>query len=306
MPGGTSGILARVTTALVRMSRAKLARQPLLVPLCLMALWCVVPARLLSQEAAAESAPSEAEQQRILEAARQYADDYIAKLPDFVCQQTTFQSQAGRNGKHWHKDDTLTSKLVFSGGREERTLELVNNKRVRYNGTHVRVPLSTEGEFGLLLNKIFDPASQAKFSWAGWESIKARKLAKFDYSIDLAHSTLSLTSYIKATVPYHGSFYVDPSTGLIWRATSSTTEIPEELQTKSIATTVDYDEVKIAEQSYLLPVSATVLLVTDQDQIRNELQFEAYRKFEAESTISFGPPSGDPAKPESKAVKPQQ
>ena len=288
------------------MSRAKLARQPLLVPLCLMALGCTLSAKSQSQETAAESAPSDAEQQRILAAARQYADDYIAKLPDFVCQQTTFQFQAGRNGKHWHKDDTLTSKLVFSGGREERTLELVNNKHVRYNSTHVRMPLSTEGEFGLLLNKIFDPASEAKFSWAGWESIRGRRLAKFDYSIDLAHSTLSLTSYIKATVAYHGSFYVDRATGLIWRATSSSTDIPEELQTKSIATTVDYDQVKIADQDYLLPVSATVLLVTDQDQIRNELQFEAYRKFEAESTISFGPESEDPAKPADKAAKPQQ
>jgi len=288
------------------MSRAKLASQPLIVSLCLMALGCVWHANPQSQREGAEPTFSEAEQQRILEAARQYADDYIAKLPDFVCQQTTFQFQAGRNGKHWHKDDTLTAKLVFNGGREERTLELVNNKRVRSNGAHVRMPLSTEGEFGLLLNKVFDPASQAKFSWAGWESIKGRRLAKFDYSIDLAHSTLSLTSYTRATVAYHGSFYVDPATGFIWRASSSSTEIPEELQTKSIATTVDYDQVKIADQNYLLPVSATVLLVTDQDQIRNELQFEAYRKFEAESTISFGPVSGDSAKPADKTAKPQQ
>ncbi|MBV8866867.1 MAG: hypothetical protein JO210_15840, partial [Acidobacteriaceae bacterium] len=187
------------------MSRARLARQLPFASLCLTAFASTLLAYVPGQETAAEPAPSEAEQQRMLEAARQYADDYIARLPDFVCQQTTFQFQAGRNGKHWHKDDTLTLKLVFNGGREERTLELVNNKHVRYNGPHVRMPLSTEGEFGLLLNKIFDPVSQAKFSWAGWESIKGLRLAKFDYSIDLAHSTLSLTSYVKATVAYHGS-----------------------------------------------------------------------------------------------------
>ncbi len=288
------------------MSRAKLAIQTLFATLCLIALGCASLVHARSQDAVAEPAPSDAEQQRILEAARQYADDYIAKLPDFVCQQTTFQFQAGRNGKHWHKDDTLTSKLVFNGGREERTLELVNNKRVRYNGPRVRMPLSTEGEFGLLLNKIFDPASEAKFSWAGWESIKGRRLGKFDYAIDLAHSTLSLTNYIKKTVSYHGSVYVDPVDGFVWRATSTSTEIPEELQMKSIATTVDYDQVKIADQSYLLPVSATISLVTPQDQVRNELQFDSYRKFEAESTISFGPESGEPAKPADKAAKPQQ
>ncbi len=297
--------LSRDTTAIVRMSRAKLAGQPLRASLCLIALGWALRANPQSQQNAPEAAPPDAEQQQILEAARQYADDYIAKLPDFVCTQITFQFQAGRGGKHWHKDDTLTSKLVFNGGREERTLQLVNNKRIRENAPHVRMPLSTEGEFGLLLDKIFDPASEAKFSWVGWENIKGRRLAKFDYSIDLAHSTLSLTSYVKATVAYRGSICIDPATGDVWRATSSSSEIPEELQMKSIATTVDYDQVKIADQSYLLPVSATVFLVTNQDQVRNELQFVGYRKFEAESTISFGPESSDPAKVGNKP-KPQR
>jgi hypothetical protein len=233
--------------------------------------------------------PSEADQQRILDAMRQYADQYVEKLPNFICQQTTMQFEAGKNGKHWHKDDTLTSKLVFANGREQRTLEMVNNKQVRA-GTRprARIPLSTEGEFGILVSKIFDEASQAKFKWSGWETVRGHRVAKFNYAIDREHSTLSLTNYIKATVPYHGSVAADPATGAVWHVTSGSDEIPEELQIKSIATEVEYDQVKIGNQDYLLPVSATVLLVTPQDQVRNEMAFEGYRKFEAESSITFG------------------
>jgi hypothetical protein len=250
-----------------------------------------------------EAAPSEADQQKILTAITQYADGYLAKLPDFICQQITEEFLANKNGKHWRKHDTLTAKLVFSNGREQRTLELVNNKQVRDNRARLRSPLSTEGEFGILLSKIFDDASQAKFSWGGWDTVRGHRVAKFDYAIDRVHSSMSLTNYVKAVVPYHGSVYGDPDNGAVWRITSGTTEIPPAVQIKSIATTVEYDEVSIGNQNYLLPANATVLLAADQEQTRNEMQFTDYRKFEAESTITFG---GQDQKPEAQKPPPPQ
>ncbi len=250
-----------------------------------------------------EASPSDAEQQKMLAAIAQYADNYLAKLPDFICHQTTEEFLADKNGKHWHKHDTLTVKLVFSNGREQRTLELVNNKPVRDNRTRLRSPLSTEGEFGILLSKIFDETSQAKFSWGGWDSVRGHRVARFDYAIDRAHSSMSLTNYIKAIVPYHGSVYGDPDSGAVWRVTSGTTEIPAEVQIKSIVTTIEYDEVPIGNQKYLLPANASVLLAAAQDQTRNEMQFGDYRKFEAESTITFG---GDDQKPATQKPPPPQ
>lgn len=250
-----------------------------------------------------EPPPSDADQQKILSAITHYADDYLSKLPDFICHQITQEFLADKNGKHWHKHDTLTAKLVFANGREQRTLELVNNKQVRDNRARLRSPLSTEGEFGILLSKIFDDASQAKFSWNGWDTVRGHRVARFDYAIDRAHSSMSLTNYVKAVVPYHGSVYGDPDTGAVWRVTSGTTEIPEEVQIKSIATTIEYDEVTIGSQKYLLPASASVLLAATQDQTRNDMQFTDYRKFEAESTITFG---GNDQKPEAQKPQPPQ
>jgi len=261
---------------------------------------------LRASESFAQSiAPGEAEQQKILAAIRQYSEDYIAKLPNFVCQQITQEFEADRKGKRWHKADALSEKLVFSRGREQRTLELVNNKQVR-GSVRVRRVLSTEGEFGILLSKIFDEDSAAKFSWGGWDSVRGHRVARFDYSIDRQHSTLSLTNYIKATVAYGGSLYGDPETGAVWRVTSGSTEIPEELQISSIATTIEYEEVPIGSQKYLLPVSAIVLVVAEHDQTRNELRFEGYRKFEAESTISFGGEATNDNNGPEKTPKPQQ
>ncbi len=260
-----------------------------------------------SGQAASRPAPSEAEQQKMLAAMREYAGEYTAKLPNFICQQTTSQFEAGKKPTHWHKGDTLTSRLVFTDGREHRTLELVNNKPVRFTGRPWRAPLTTEGEFGILLANVFDPATATSFSWAGWDTFRGQPVAKFDYSIDRQHSTLSLSlsDLAKAVVPYHGSIFGDPATGAVRRITSETATIPEQVQTKSIATTVDYDTVRIGSQDYLLPVEANVVLVTDRSNIRNEMQFQGYRKFEAESTITFGSDTGTDGSRAEKPHNPQ-
>jgi hypothetical protein len=107
-------------------------------------------------------------------------------------------------------------------------------------------------------------------------------------------------------VAYGGSVYGDPETGAVWRVTSGSTEIPEAVQISSIATNIEYEEVSIGTQKYLLPVTATVLVVAAHDQTRNELRFEGYRKFEAESTISFGSPETSDNNGADKTPKPQR
>ena len=282
------------------MQRAPCAARLCVASLCVLALGVsaaggVQQALAASEGTASRPAPSEAEQQKMLAAMREYAEDYTAKLPNFICQQTTSQFEAGKKPTRWHKGDTLTSRLVFTDGREHRTLEMVNNKPVRFTGRPWRTPLTTEGEFGILLANVFDPATATSFSWAGWDIFRGQPVAKFDYSVDRQHSTLSLSlsDLAKAIVPYHGSILGDASTGAVRRITSETAAIPEQVQTKSIATTVDYDTVRIGSQDYLLPVEANVMLVTDRNNIRNEMQFQGYRKFEAESTITFGSDAAD-------------
>ncbi len=245
----------------------------------------------LGSRAAAQqvTAPSPAEQDRMIAVMTRYADDYTSKLPDFICEQVTTEYEAGKKSEKWRKGDTVTSKLVFNGGREQRTLEMVNDKPVRADRRpRLHTSFSTEGEFGILLSKIFDPNSQAKFNWVEWDTIRSHRAARIDYEIDVAHSTMELTNYVKAVVPYHGSVYIDPDAGTVWRVTSATTSIPEELQMISVSTVIDYEPRPIENQNYLLPVSATVILVTDRDKVKNQIEFQNYRKFGAESTITFG------------------
>ena len=253
-------------------------------------------------QGAQDIAPDTAEQARMLDAMRLYAGQYIANLPNFICDQVMRQYEAGRKAKRWHTGDVLTSKLLFNSGHEERNLELVNDKPVRPGIRRWHTPLQTEGEFGILLDRVFTSASQASFAWKSWDVIRGQRVAVFTFVIDAEHSTMTLrlSDLAKATVAYHGTVYADPESGAIWRITDGATELPEELRTKSIATAIDYDRVPIAEKSYLLPVQATIWMTTDNNNVRNELEFRNYRKFETDSVIRFasaGEPASSPGDP---------
>ncbi|MGA8028389.1 MAG: hypothetical protein WB992_14695 [Bryobacteraceae bacterium] len=242
-----------------------------------------------SAETASFSPPSDAEQTRLLDAMREYAQKYVSNLPNFICVQVTRQFEAGRKPNRWHKGDSLTSKLVFNHGREERALQLVNDKQVTPGMRRWRTPLTTEGEFGILLGTVFGSMSNTSFVWSRWEVVGETRLAVFDYSVDVAHSTLklSLSDLAHAIVPYHGTVYADPVTGAIWRISSGTADIPREVKTRSISTIIDYKEVVIGGIAYLLPAKASILLVTDDNHVRNEIEFTGYRKFEADSIITY-------------------
>jgi hypothetical protein len=248
-----------------------------------------------------DAAPSAAEQQRMLAEMRQYARQYVSNLPNFICVQVTRQFEAGKKGKHWRKGDSLTARLTYNQGREDRVLYLVNDKPVQPGSKRWRTPLVTEGEFGMLLSRVLAEDGTAAFTWSRWETIRGKRLAVFDYVVDKEHSVLSLSlgGYVKAVVPYTGSVYCDPATGAVWRITDTVSDIPPELQTKTIGTTIDYAEAAIGNSSYLLPLQATVSMTTDKNQIRNEMEFQNYRKFEAESSITFGREqgAGGPANP---------
>lgn len=231
----------------------------------------------------------------MLDLAGDYAQRYVSNLPDFLCDQVVRQFESGRKD-HWKEHETLTSRLTFVNGKEHRTLELVNGKGVQPGANRWRPsPLVTEGEFGLLIASVFSAHSDADFHFNRWETLDGKHLAVFDYSIDRDHSSLSLTlsDLGRAFIPYHGSFFVDAAGGTIWRISSEAEEIPRELRTLQIVTTIHYGQVAVGPRQYILPVEAEVLMTNaDRHRVRHLMTFENYRKFEADSTITFG---GQPA-----------
>jgi hypothetical protein len=239
------------------------------------------------QEQPAQPSPSE-----LVEKARTYAAGYMDRLPNFLCVQTTTHAIAGKKGEHWHTKDTQTAQLVFAGGKEKRTLQEVNGKPVdSLKARRSRNELTTEGEFGILLANILGPDSAAEISWEGFDNLHDHHVAVVKYSVDQRHSTLRLSrDYLAAAfVGYYGQVFFDPGSGAVLRITKELSEIPPELETENSRTVIDYAKVVIGGADYLLPSRASVEMTVRSGRLRNEMSFDGYKKFEANSTITFQP-----------------
>jgi hypothetical protein len=237
-----------------------------------------------------DSPPANASE--IIAKVRNYAADYIDRLPNFICTQTIIHSVAGKKGDRWHRRDTQAAQLVFAGGKEKRTVQAVNGKPVsngKWRGN--RNELTTEGEFGILMANILGPDSWAEISWGGRENLRGKDVAVVKYSIDQEHSTLRLSrDYLaSAFVAYYGEVFADATNGAVMRITKQLSNIPPELETESSRTVIDYDKVAIGGTDYLLPSAASIEMTIRSGRLRNEMSFDGYRKFEANSTITFQP-----------------
>jgi hypothetical protein len=238
-----------------------------------------------------EAQPAADEQVDLINKMRSYAESYEAGLPNFICKQVTTHYESGTKHTAWHKGDTVTAQLSFSNGQEHSAIKLINNKPAPPRVPTWRWHLSTAGEFGAILVQPFAEQSEAKFEWKGWETVAGQRTAVFVYNVDKENSTLKLSFFgVSSIVAYKGTVWADPNSGRVVQIQEQAVNIPDELQMQAISTLLQYAYVAISGKQYLLPAHAEIVERTDRRVDRNVIEFQEYRKFEAESTLTFDDP----------------
>ena len=248
---------------------------------------------LMSVPGAAQR-PTTEEQKQTLDAARDIAIHYTSKLPDFIC--TEEVTRANSIGAKILQSDTLTIQLSYYGQKEKQKLVKVNGKPTEQRLDALE-GLITGGEFGSLLLGVFDPASAADFRWKESSTVRKRRVAVYSYRIVRAKSHY-LVGYrgdygklVSVAAGYHGEIALDSETSRVLRLTASADDIPKGSEVTASSVEVDYDFIDVAGHSYLLPARSDARMERANRQIANATTFAGYRKFEADSTISF-PPAG--------------
>jgi hypothetical protein len=236
--------------------------------------------------------PSQAEQSKALQAAREYALGYSKGLPNYICLQVTRRYVDPSGTEYWHQEDVLTARLSYFEQKETYKLVRRNDKEITGDVAYQSVGGSiSTGEFGSMMKEMFDPATEAEFHWERWGKLNGRIAHVFNYRVAQENSKWHVTyEKIKDIVPaYHGLVYVDRNTSMVLRIVYEA-ELPLTFPIQQVTDTLDYDLVPIGAlgtQQYMLPLRAVVRMRQGKFLVKNEVEFRSYRKFTAESGITY-------------------
>jgi hypothetical protein len=233
----------------------------------------------------ADAPPSVEEQTRVIESARESALQYTKGLPDFLCTQTVSR-YAGEKLK-----DTLEVSVGYTAKGEQYKLEKIDGKAT--TRTFAKVGgVTGRGEFGTLLGDIFGPESAAVFQWQRWADLNGRRTHVFTFAIAQDHSRYRIhwataAKDYRMIAGYHGTVLVDPETCQVLRITTEVDGIPAKWPVRRTFGSLDYGFFEIAGTRYLLPRRVESNIVLKSVTERNVSEFEHYRRFTGDASISF-------------------
>ncbi len=239
---------------------------------------------------AAAPAPEAAEQQAILARIAKGALRDQGELPDFVCEEMIARSEAAsKTPERWKQIDTLEEELGFVGGRETHTLLRINGKPTRVSHEELE-GMRSDGllQFVMVPGWIFGPRVKTRFDWSSWDMQEGRRVAVFSFQVPPSISTHPLVNQPQTfLVGYHGLIYADPASGDMARLEAQM-DAPKDFPFQEDGFEIDYGQVDIAGQPFLLPVKSVGWVREGKSLNKNEIEFGEYRKYGADATVIFG------------------
>jgi VWFA-related protein len=234
--------------------------------------------------------PTADELQTIIGEARSRALGYSAALPNFICVEVTDRSVDAAGTGKWRRRDTIAELLRYHDNAETRTTLEINGKRTTTERAGLKGPLSL-GEFGGVLNAVFQPSSKTDFQWKETDALGGGTVQVLSYRVSPENSTWGLAGEAnwKVDPAFHGLVYIDAATKGIRRITLEADDLPHDFLIHSASIVVDYDYIAIGTHDYLMPVRGSVSMREGKRQaVLNEMEFRNYRRYGSKVSIKFG------------------
>lgn len=234
----------------------------------------------------------------MIDKTREAAFSFSETLPNYTVKQftTRFETEAAHGGQtSWQPIDNVTADVVYENGKENYKNILINGKppkeAIEKTGTW------STGEFSSVLQDILLPQTNADFHNKRSTTIVNRAAFRYDFSVEQANSHWHIYASAQSYLPeYTGAIWVDKENYRVLRIELSARNMPKAFPLDTVESAVDYDYVLIGDGKFLLPVHSESLSCERGTSAcsRNVIDFRNYRKFGADTSITF---DSDAAKP---------
>jgi hypothetical protein len=242
--------------------------------------------------------PSVKDADTILEKTRENTLALLADMPDFVVKQLITRSEAYAGTGNWRPYDNLIIAVSYSTERGEQYKVLSKNgvqvnteTSNNYNGLD---GATSGGEFVEDLKKIFKPESKTQFELLTTDLQRNRKSVVFQYEIAIENNKdggvgLKGANYQSSPAGEKGRIWIDREDFRVLRIEYQLTDIAPTFPVKAVTKFIDYDQVEIAGEKYLLPILSdfrgTVESSNKRFESRNVIRFKNYQKFGTEVKV---------------------
>lgn len=218
--------------------------------------------------------------------ARKSVEKFFEQSSNVVCTENVSQLTIGKSGKPEYREE---SRFVYQlqASTSTGSLKLAESRETRKAAFRdaTRTLLITNGFASMLL--IVHPEYETSyiFEQAGEENVDGRPLVKISFKPVPGGSSpaaLQLRGQ-NYPLPLSGTLWIDPQNGAITKLIAAVDSSLSDLGLRGMRSEIHYVTVQFhdPEESYWMPVSATIDVETPRQHWRNIHRFTAYKRFTA-------------------------
>jgi hypothetical protein len=230
-------------------------------------------------------------QAAVVEKVRDHALSYTKELPNYICTQRTRQmiKQGTVLGQLRTGLDLIEEQISFVDNRETRRVLSLNGHPVAADSPEQQRGTPSRGEFGTILEVIFDPQTAASLKWERPTALDRRPVYVFSYRVAQSKGYTLTESKQQIQVPYQGLVYADAETLTVVRIEMKITpqNIPNNSEYVNAALTLDYKPQQVAGHESMLPAHFDLHYQMRQGMAWYVAEYTNYRKFSADATVQF-------------------
>ncbi len=232
---------------------------------------------------------SAAEETTAIQAVREYALNYTKRLPNYTCTLTTRQTSRQPNVIPSIRTIVTEEQLSFVDRKEIRKITRVDGRALSPQEAGDEPAGMSRGEFGNLLDIIFEPATGADVRRDRSATLNGRRVDVFAFHVPQSRGYVLTGSKGDVQVPFEGFVVADAQTHAVLRIQMRCTMIPDNSDIRTVDLTLDYKAARVAGREFILPSNFLLhyLNYREDRQHTNEGRYTGYRQFSAEATIQF-------------------
>jgi VWFA-related protein len=239
------------------------------------------PGRFTAPPPTGATGPDAGEANALLTGARKRALGYLDSLVNFKCIEVTDRLGDPKGAGSWLRHDQIAELLTYENRQESRSLLAVNGN----SGADQSVDMKgarLEGEFGGVLEIVFDPAAKTEFTWKETDALDGAAVQVFSYRVDAKNSKFAVVAlpHSSEIVGFHGLVYIDSATYGVRRVVMDAEGIPADSAVRASGLTIDYDYIAINNHDYLMPVRGELRMkMANTAAILHRIEFRDYHRF---------------------------